>query len=191
MGASSCGGRYSKDEKVVNFPNLADTSPSQSDIRFIVVPRQSKASWKFGVNYQLNDEALLYTSAASGNSLPGYNPRPLQVTQVGQFDGNDDVAYELGAKLDLFDRTVRLNGAVFYTDFKNRPTAIGGAEALLDSNLNIVPGNQQLIDLPGGPPGSTQCATQTLAGQHGHHSVSAARTTAIPANVRARSSNTR
>ncbi len=50
------------------------------------------------MNYQLNDEALFYTSAASGNSLPGYNPRPLQVTQVGQFDGNDDVAYELGGE---------------------------------------------------------------------------------------------
>jgi len=161
------GGRYSKDEKVVNFSNLADTSPSSSDIRFVVVPRQSKASWKFGVNYQWTDNMLLYTSAASGNSLPGYNPRPLQVTQVAQFDGNDDVAYELGAKLDLFDRRVRLNTAVFYTDFTNRPTTIGGAEALLDSNLNVVAGNQQLIPLPGGPAGSTQCAPTTVPANTG------------------------
>ncbi len=178
------GGRYSKDEKVVNFSNIADTSPSQSDIRFVVVPEQSKASWKFGVNYQLNDDMLLYTSAASGNSLPGYNPRPLQVTQVGQFDGNDDVAYELGAKLDLFQRTVRLNGAVFYTDFKNRPTTIGGAEALLDGNLNVVPGNQQLIPLPGGPAGSTQCSTQTLPGNTGITCIGRTYYRNLPANVR-------
>jgi iron complex outermembrane receptor protein len=178
------GGRYSKDEKVVHFTNLADTSPSPSDIRFTVVPRQSKASWKFGVNYQLNDDVLLYTSAASGNSLPGYNPRPLQVTQVGQFDGNDDVAYEVGAKLDLLDQRVRLNAAAFYTDFKNRPTTIGGAEATLDSNLNVVAGNQQLIPLPGGPPGSTQCSTQTLPGNTGIVCIGRSYYRNLPANVR-------
>jgi iron complex outermembrane receptor protein len=178
------GGRYSKDEKVVHFSNIADTSPSASDIRFTVVPQQSKASWKFGVNYQLNDDVLLYTSAASGNSLPGYNPRPLQVTQVGQFDGNDDVAYELGAKLDLFDRTLRLNAAAFYTDFKNRPTTIGGAEATLDQNLNVVPGNQQLIPLPGGPPGSTQCSTQTLPTNTGITCIGRTYYRNLPATVR-------
>ena len=179
------GGRYSKDEKVVNFTNLADTSPSPSDIRFLVVPQQSKASWKFGVNLQLNDDdLLLYTSVASGNSLPGYNPRPLQVTQVGQFDGNDDIAYELGAKLDLFERTVRLNAAAFYTDFRNRPTALGGAEATLDSNLNVVPGNQQLIGLPGGPAGSTQCSTQTLPSNTGVVCIGRTYYRNLPANVR-------
>ena len=48
-------------------------------------------------------------------------PRPLQPSQIVQFDGNDDIAYELGAKLDLFDRRLRLNLAAFYTDFENSP----------------------------------------------------------------------
>ncbi|MBX5460335.1 MAG: TonB-dependent receptor [Steroidobacteraceae bacterium] len=178
------GGRYSDDEKVVNFSNLADVSPSPSDIRFAVVPQQKKSSWKLGINYQLSDTALLYTSAASGNSLPGYNPRPLQVTQVGQFDGNDDVAYELGAKLDLWDRRIRLNAAAFYTDFKNRPTAIGGAEATLDNNLQPVPGNQQLEPLPGGPPGSTRCSTQTLPTNTGIVCIGRTYYRNLPATVR-------
>jgi len=178
------GGRYSDDEKVVHFSNLADVSPSPSDIRFVVVPQQKRSSWKLGINYQLSNTALLYTSAASGNSLPGYNPRPLQVTQVGQFDGNDDVAYELGAKLDLWDRRVRLNAAAFYTDFKNRPTAIGGAEATLDNNLNPVPGNQQLEPLPGGPPGSTRCSTQTLPTNSGIVCIGRTYYRNLPASVR-------
>ena len=151
------GGRYSDDRKVVNFSNIADISPSASDIRFLVVPEQKKFSWKAGVNYQALDTMLFYASAATGNSLPGYNPRPLQKTQIAQFDGNDSVAYELGTKLDLFDRRLRLNAAAFYTDFNNRPSTIGGAEALLDQNDRPVPGNQVLIALPGGPTGSTQC----------------------------------
>jgi iron complex outermembrane receptor protein len=178
------GGRYSKDEKVVNFSNLADVSPSPSDIRFVVVPHQSKASWKLGANYQFTDNMLFYTSAASGNSLPGYNPRPLQVTQVGQFDGNDDVAYELGTKLDLFDRRLRLNAAVFYTDFKNRPTGIGGAEATLDNSLNPIPGNQQLEPLPGGPPGATRCSTQTLSDNSGIVCIGRTYYVNVPASVR-------
>lgn len=153
------GGRYADDKKVVNFSNVADFSATNdtTDIRFTVVPKQEKFSWKAGVNYQATDTALIYASAATGYSLPGYNGRPLQKTQVGQFDGNNDIAYELGAKLDLFDRVLRLNAAAFYTDFNNRPTAIGGAEALLGPDDQPVPGNQVLIPLPGGPEGSTQC----------------------------------
>ncbi len=179
------GGRYSKDEKVVNFTNLADVSPSPSDIRFIVVPKQSKASWKFGVNYQLNDDVLLYTSAASGNSLPGYNPPPT----AGRRRSASSTAMTTSPTSSAPSSTcsigaVRLNAAVFYTDFKNRPTTIGGAEATLDTNLNVVPGNQQLIPLPGGPPGSTQCSTQTLPGNTGITCIGRSYYRNLPADVR-------
>ena len=178
------GGRYSKDYKDVNFSNLADTSPSPTDIRFYVVPHQSKASWKLGANYQLTNDALIYTSAASGNSLPGYNPRPLQTTQVAQFNGNDDIAYELGTKLDLLDRRVRLDADVFYTDFKTRPATIGGAEATLDANGQPVVGNQQLLPLPGGPPGSTMCSTQALPTNTGIVCIGRTYYRNLPASVR-------
>jgi iron complex outermembrane recepter protein len=178
------GARYSKDYKDVNFSNLADTSPSPTDIRFYVVPQQSKSSWKLGANYQLTDTTLFYTSAASGNSLPGYNPRPLQTTQVYQFDGNDDIAYELGTKVDFLDRRVRLNADVFYTDFKVRPTSISGAEASLDANNKPLVGNQQLLPLPGGPAGSTLCSTQTLPSNTGIVCIGRTYYRNLPASVR-------
>ena len=157
------GARYSDDKKVVKFTNLADITPVASDIRFNVTPKQTKFDWKAGVNYQATSTMLVYASAATGNSLPGYNPRPLQPSQVTQFDGNESLAYELGAKLDLFDRRVRLNAAAFYTDFKTRPTSIGGAEAQLTQTSQPLAGNQVLIPLPGGPDGSTQCGPTTVA----------------------------
>jgi iron complex outermembrane receptor protein len=178
------GGRYSEDQKIVNFSNLADTSPSPTDIRFYVVPQQEKFSWKLGANYQFSDEMLAYASAATGNSLPGFNPRPLQTTQVAQFDGNDAIAYELGSKLDLFDYRLRLNVAAFYTDFKNRPTTIAGAEATLDANNQQLPGNQQLLPLPGGPPGSTLCSTQTLPTNTGIVCIGRTYYRNLPATVR-------
>ena len=152
------GGRYSDDKKVVDFVNLVDTTPNPaSDTVFAITPAQTRVDWKAGVSYQATDQALIYLSAASGNSLPGFNSRPLQKTQIYQLDGNEDVAYEIGSKLDLFDRRLRLNVAAFYTDFETRPTTISGSEALLDANGNPLPGNRTLVPLPGGPPGSTTC----------------------------------
>lgn len=159
------GARYSWDHKLVKYSNLTDVPPhpNSGDTIFTVDPTQRKFNWKLGLNYQLGNTALVYASASTGNSLPGYNARPLQPTQVFQFDGNDDVAYEIGAKLDLFDRHVRLNLAAFYTDFNNRPSAISGSEALLDVNTGKPAiGNQQLEPLPGGPAGSTRCSTTTV-----------------------------
>jgi len=156
--------RYSSDKKVVNFYNVLDTSPSASDTIFNVTPQQKRFDWKAGLNFQATPDALIYASAATGNSLPGFDPRPQQPSQISQFDGNDDIAYELGAKLDLLDRRVRLNLVAFYTDFKNRPTSISGSEALLNAAGQPVPGNRALAPLAGGPPGSTTCGAVVAAG---------------------------
>jgi iron complex outermembrane receptor protein len=161
--------RYAQDKIAVNFSNISDQSylTQASDILFKVVPETKKLSWKAGLNYQATNTVLVYASAATGYSLPGYNTRPLQFTQVEQSAANSDIAYELGAKLDLFDRKLRINLAGFYTDFKSRPTTIAGAEALLNDAGQPQVGNQQLIPLPGGPDGSTQCSTTTLPGNTG------------------------
>jgi iron complex outermembrane receptor protein len=158
------GARYSMDRKFVNFSNLVDVTPSASDIRFRVEPHESVASWKAGLNYQMQENILFYGSAATGDSLPGYNARPLQPDQVEQFAGDKDIAYELGTKLDFFDRRIRLNADVFYTNFSNRTETLGGAEALLNPNTGLpIVGNQQLIPLQGGPAGSTSCSTAPVA----------------------------
>jgi iron complex outermembrane receptor protein len=161
------GARYSKDVKLVNYTNLVDITPSPSDLRFTVEPHESKVSWKAGMNYQLNDATLFYTSAATGNSLPGYNARPLQPDQVAQFAGNADTAYELGTKLDLLAHKIRLNADIFYTDFSSRPVSLGGAEAQTGPNGLPLVGNQALLPLAGGPAGATSCSTTPVAANTG------------------------
>src|SRR5690606_20174627 len=153
--------RYSDDKKVVSLSNLVEDTPNPGDIEFDVTPAAEVLSWKAGVNFEATPDILLYASAATGYTLPGYNARPQQPSQVAQFDGNENIAYELGAKLDLFDRRLRLNIAGFYTDFSKRPLAIGGQEILLDAQGNPTPGNQVLVPLPDGPEGSTTCRPRT------------------------------
>jgi iron complex outermembrane receptor protein len=155
--------RYSDEKKVVNFSNLVDITPNAADIVFSVTPRDSRVSWKAGVNYEVNNNMLFYASAATGYTLPGFNPRPLQPSQATQFAGNDDIAYELGGKIDLFDRRLRINTAVFYTDFKTRPVSITGGEILLAPGGGPTSGNQVVIQSPGAPDGVTSCRARTQA----------------------------
>ena len=161
-GLSVTGGlRYSDDKKVVSLSNLVEDTPNPTDIEFDVTPQAEVLSWKAGINYELTPDMLLYVSAATGYTLPGYNARPQQPSQIAQFDGNESVAYELGTKMDLFDRRLRLNLAAFYTDFKKRPQAIGGQELLLGPDGQPSSGNSVLIPLDGGPDGSTTCRPRT------------------------------
>jgi iron complex outermembrane receptor protein len=177
------GARYSEDHKYVVYSNYSDIPPhpSGSDYTFIVDPKQDKFSWKLGTNYEFTEDFLAYASVATGNSLPGYNARPLQKTQIFQTVGNDNRSYEIGAKFDLFDKRLRLNAAAFYTDWIKRAGTIGGAEPTLDANTGLpLPGNQQLEPLPGGPEGSTRCSTTTVAAGTGIVCLSRAYPIAAP-----------
>jgi iron complex outermembrane receptor protein len=161
-GLSFTGGlRYSDDKKEVSLSNLVENTPNPTDIEFDVTPEASVLSWKAGVNYQLSEDLLVYASAATGYTLPGFNPRPQQPSQIAQFDGNENVAYEVGTKMDLFDRRLRLNLAGFYTDFNKRPQALAGQELLLGVSGQPTPGNSVLIPLPDGPEGATTCRART------------------------------
>jgi iron complex outermembrane receptor protein len=161
------GGRYSDDRKAVDFSNVLDTnptpSPAKGDTIFQVKPHASRFDWKAGINFQATDRILAYASASTGARLPGYNTRPQQNTQIVTFDGDETIAYEIGIKADLFDRKLRVNPTVFYTDYKTRITSVTGAEANLLQTGAPTAGTQTIIPLVGGPAGSTNCRTYSAA----------------------------
>jgi len=152
------GGRYSDDEKNVDFSNVLDTNPTPGpgDTFFKVKPAATRFDWKAGVNYHVNDDVMVYASAATGARLPGYNTRPQQPSQVFSFGSEETLAYELGVKADLWDRRLRINVAAFYTDYKSRYTNSTGAEANTLSGA-VQPGTCVLIPFAAGGPGATTC----------------------------------
>jgi len=120
------GVRYSEDEKKVDFDNTRVQNPS-------VLVKDDHTDWKVGLDYKATDNVMVYGSVASGYRPGAYNSRPFQATQVVAVQQEESTAYELGVKGDFLDNTLRLNLAVFYTDWDTRILPVGGTECpLLD-----------------------------------------------------------
>jgi iron complex outermembrane receptor protein len=163
-GLSLTGGlRRSTDEKLVDYSAQFDASapgstvfvPSSSSTFFELPIKNTRWDWKLGADYQISNGAMIYASAATGYRLPGFNTRIFQRGQIEQQFPTALINYELGFKVDFFDRRLRLNGAAFWMAYSMRNGAFGGNEPRYDPNrtdLVILPGNQTLI--PDGPEGS-------------------------------------
>lgn len=87
---------------------------------------------KIGVNFQLDEDTLLYVSAAKGDRVGGINaPFPLTgscltlLNQIGltgippTYRGDSLWSYEIGAKSKLFDNHLSIDGSAFYIDWSN------------------------------------------------------------------------
>ena len=87
---------------------------------------------KFGLNYQINDDTLVYASIAKGFRTGGGNPEigqgcNLSLANNGlSFYNSDSLwSYEIGAKAGLFRNRVQINGSGYYIDWQNIQQNIG------------------------------------------------------------------
>jgi iron complex outermembrane receptor protein len=62
---------------------------------------------------------MTYTTVSTGYKGGGVNPRPFFPEQAQSFQPETLTAYEIGFKSTLFDRRMRLNGAVFHNDYED------------------------------------------------------------------------
>ena len=77
-----------------------------------------KIDWRANLQYRISDALMTYAQVSTGFKGGGINPRPFNPAQVQPFGPETLTSYEVGFKSDLFGRVVRLNGAVFYSDYK-------------------------------------------------------------------------
>ena len=76
---------------------------------------------QFGVNYQLNDDTLLYAGYSRGYRSSAFNGGALYVPgEMGVADPEYIDAYEMGFKTQLRGRKIQLNGAAFYYDYTDQ-----------------------------------------------------------------------
>ena len=109
----TAGGRYSYEEK--EFTNQPVFNP---------VATTFKSDWdnfspKVGVNYEFTSRIMAYASWSKGFRSGGYNGRASTVTSAGPYDSEIVESFEVGVKTELFDRRLRLNGAVFSSTYSD------------------------------------------------------------------------
>ncbi len=76
---------------------------------------QSGETHKVNVSWQVTDDQLLYATYSTGYRPGGNNRRP----GILPFKADTLSNYEIGWKTSLLDRKLRLNGAVFYEEWKD------------------------------------------------------------------------
>lgn len=90
-------------------------------------------SWLVSASYDLGQDVMAYGRVSSGYRSGGFSPRSEELLP---FKPEKVIAYEGGLKAEFWDRRVRANLAVFYTDFSDQQLAqfaagSGGASSLV------------------------------------------------------------
>ncbi|MEC3910995.1 TonB-dependent receptor [Sphingobium sp. CR2-8] len=123
----SFGGRYTWDKKeLTNAFGVTPVGSGAADFK--------KFTPKIGLDYRPDANTLLYASWSRGYRSGGFSPRAATADTASlPYQPETVDSYEIGAKLDLFDRMLQFNVAAFYAKYKNL---------------------QQNTTIPGGPTGN-------------------------------------
>jgi iron complex outermembrane recepter protein len=115
--------RRSHESKVYHFiENDIAGTPSNVFPGGLDVPASTKydrTDYRIGLQYDLNPNHMLYVNMATGFRGGGFNPRPSNLQSVVPFGPESQKSYEAGVRSEFFDRRVRWNNTVYYSDYSD------------------------------------------------------------------------
>ncbi len=96
-------------------------------------PSPKDASWsnvspRIGAEFQATEDVMLYVSATRGFKSGGFNGRPNNADQFNAYDPEKVWAYEGGVKSQWLENRLRLNAAVFLTQYKGIQLLTGAVD---------------------------------------------------------------
>jgi iron complex outermembrane receptor protein len=106
---ASVGARYTIDKKRVD---------QQFAVARVGDRKFHNFSFTTSLNYKVTDDLMAYTRVGTGYRSGGFNIRA-GAGVAFEYPPEKAWAYEVGLKSEWFDRRLRLNGALFWTDYKN------------------------------------------------------------------------
>jgi iron complex outermembrane receptor protein len=138
----TAGGRWTKDEKdwcvqgeaalfFVSVPTVGELCGSESWTNF---------SPRLVVDYALSDDAMMYASVTRGYKAGGFNPAAADFDgdfvgdAVADFDPEENTSYEIGAKTEMLDGSMRLNAALYFSDYEDLQVATATIGGILIDN---------------------------------------------------------
>jgi iron complex outermembrane recepter protein len=75
--------------------------------------------YRVAAQYEWTEAVMTYARVSTGFKGGGVSPRPFIPGQAVAFDPETLDSYELGIKSDWFDRALRLNASVFYSEYSD------------------------------------------------------------------------
>lgn len=139
------GGRYTIDEKSADvykgnylgvyspmFADRYDGTPAMETPYAILTDYSNSDEWgqfspKAGVNYQFDNDTMVYASYSSGFKSGGFDMRGDASVNPETVDGYDPETvdtYEFGLKTQLLDNRIRLNAAAFHTNYDDMQVTV-------------------------------------------------------------------
>ena len=116
----TAGVRHTDDEKDVNVFRQDFVTDTVIIPNTPVSVSASEVSPKLGLTWQINDELMTYVQWSTGFRGGGFGPRPANPLQVAAFDVETLETIEGGVKTFLANGRVRLNAAVFVSDYEDQ-----------------------------------------------------------------------
>ena len=134
----TAGIRYSDEEKT---QTLARLNPGDGGMTFSPLfaalapsgyapPVKSAATrfdWRLSADYRFNDSLMAYATASTGFKSGGVSPRFFFASHITPFGPEEAITYEAGVKSDLVDNRVRINAALFRSDYKDQQVGAPGS----------------------------------------------------------------
>ncbi|MCP1195127.1 TonB-dependent receptor [Acetobacter senegalensis] len=124
------GGRYSMDQRSY-FGGTVDNDGAVSGVPMANLTHISQTRYnnrftgKVGAEYQVTPDVLLYATISNGYKPGTYYSAAVGSQQALSYVRPENlVAYEVGAKAALFNRTLTLQGALFDYEYHNRQTLV-------------------------------------------------------------------
>ena len=144
----TAGIRYTDDEKTfyVGEQNVNGFALVTGDARVQqydpIKVSDDQISWELSANYRLTDKTSLFARAADGFRAQSIQGRDVAFEAPPSVAESETImSYEVGAKSDLLDNTLRLNGALFYYTIDDiQLSAIGGetqGNQLINANKGV------------------------------------------------------
>lgn len=128
----SAGARYTVEDKKASV--IDSTDGKCTDIgtyicegKWLDLERKwTSVTPKLGVDYKLNDDAMVYAFWTKGFRSGGVNFRNAkpELFSPGPTNAESQDTYEIGLKSDLLDGTLRFNAAYFFTDITDKQSEI-------------------------------------------------------------------
>ncbi len=126
----TAGLRVTRDEKDYSYLETCDgplcavfIAPGSLAANGLTTDSHGETGWsgRLSLNWTPGPGTLLYASINRGYKAFNYNAGFVGQAPLSgfRFDGENLMAYEIGAKLELFDRRVRFNSAAFYYDYSD------------------------------------------------------------------------